>query len=538
VPAPNERDARGSLGPRDDELYKLHPLSLIFSLGAVARSYLVPAVVVLFSSGGRSELFFAALFLPAAVYAVLHYLTFSYRFRDDELVVRGGILVRYERHVPYPRIQNIDLAQNPLHRLLKVAQVKIETASGKEPEAVMNVLGLDAVDLLRRRVYDEQVEAAAESEGAVVAPLAPGPLEGTEASKGETPGSPNPAAGKLLYQLSTGNLLLLGLLSNRGLAVVAAVWGLAFQADFDLEERIEAGYRRVANLSEDGNTFAQFENLGLFAQVALGLAAFLALFAFLKILSVVWVFVRFHGFRLERAGEDLRISFGLFTRLSATLPRKRIQVLGIHAGPIQRRLDRVSFRAQTAGSAEDNGSAQARSFLAPLIRREDCRRLLEEVQPGVLDANREPDWKPADFRAWRRVANRRFILVALLTGLLVLRFGFAAAVGAIPLVILAILSARGWMRRLAYAVESNALILRKGWLRHETGIIPHSRIQSVTLDRSPFDRRWGMATLSVDAAGSGGAQVRTRIPYLPEEEARALMARLHAEAVARPLVWG
>jgi len=42
--------------------------------------------------------------------------------------------------------------QNVLHRLLRVAEVRIETASGQGAEATMRVLGLGEVEALRRCV--------------------------------------------------------------------------------------------------------------------------------------------------------------------------------------------------------------------------------------------------------------------------------------------------------------------------------------------------------------------------------------------------
>ena len=55
--------------------------------------------------------------------------------------------------------------------------------------------------------------------------------------------------------------------------------------------------------------------------------------------------LRFWGFRLQRAGEDLRISAGLLTRTSATIPRRRIQVVAVHESILRRLLKRASVRA-------------------------------------------------------------------------------------------------------------------------------------------------------------------------------------------------
>ena len=56
--------------------------------------------------------------VPAGMAAVAQYLSFTYTYGHDELIVRSGILFKKERHVPYTRIQNIDANQGVLHRIL------------------------------------------------------------------------------------------------------------------------------------------------------------------------------------------------------------------------------------------------------------------------------------------------------------------------------------------------------------------------------------------------------------------------------------
>ena len=97
-----------------------------------SKTLLLPGILVLIfaSRGGRGELWFMLLFLPALIGALFRYWSYRYRFDRDELMIRQGIVFRSERHIPYARIQNIDLVQNPLHRLFRVAEVRLETTAG------------------------------------------------------------------------------------------------------------------------------------------------------------------------------------------------------------------------------------------------------------------------------------------------------------------------------------------------------------------------------------------------------------------------
>jgi putative membrane protein len=58
--------------------------------------------------------------------------TSSYRYRigSDAITVRSGLLARNRREIPFARIHNVEVRQNPLHRLFGVAELRLESAGG------------------------------------------------------------------------------------------------------------------------------------------------------------------------------------------------------------------------------------------------------------------------------------------------------------------------------------------------------------------------------------------------------------------------
>jgi membrane protein YdbS with pleckstrin-like domain len=58
-------------------------------------------------------------------------------------------------------------------------------------------------------------------------------------------------------------------------------------------------------------------------------------------------------------------------------------------------------------------------------------------------------------------------------------------------------------------------------------------VQNVAATQTPFDRRAGMATIFVDAAGGGGRDV----PYLPEQTAADLRVAIADRAAAAGFTW-
>lgn len=489
---------------------RLHPLSLLFGIGTAAKNLLVPAIaVLLFSPADRGSAWFAILFFPVVFGSVLHYLSFRYYLGPDEMVIRKGILRRNERHIPYARIQNIDLVQNLFHRLFDVAVVKLETASGGKPEAVISVLTLPTIERMRERVFADRDRAGPEAEAAG-------------------------AGGRVLVTTSLADLVIFGTLSRRGLVMVAAALGVASQTGVFRDPMLYTGPL------EDPSWLPRLTLPSSFLWVgALAVAGILAAIAALWLLSVLWAVLKFYGFRLERQGEDLRAHYGLLTRVTATIPRRRIQLLSLRRSPLHRWFDRVSVQVDTAGGGggdgNEPGNVAERQWLAPIVARDRLETLLAEVLPMVDP--REIRWRPIAERAWGRLFRRWLAMILLATAVGFVPFGpfiLPLPVVAIPL---ALLCARLYVRCTAWALTSTAVLYRSGIFGRSLSIVPFAKIQVVSTRQTPFDRRAGMARVHVDTAGANPRGHQVQVDYLELDDARELHRRLDREAGRTAFRW-
>lgn len=80
------------------------------------------------------------------------YHTLRYRFSDEGISMRWGILFRREVILNYSRIQDIHLSSNVIERWLDLAKVEIQTASGSA-SAEMTIEGLTEFEAVRDFVY-------------------------------------------------------------------------------------------------------------------------------------------------------------------------------------------------------------------------------------------------------------------------------------------------------------------------------------------------------------------------------------------------
>jgi membrane protein YdbS with pleckstrin-like domain len=219
----------------------------------------------------------------------------------------------------------------------------------------------------------------------------------------------------------------------------------------------------------------------------------LAVLLLVRVLSMAWSGVRLHDFRLSRVGDDLRTEYGLLTRVTATVPLRRVQTLTIRQAPLQRLLDRMSIRVDTAGGQakpQDGAPKQPREQLAPIIRSADVPALVREVLPGLeLSAI---DWQPLHPRAFWRALKPPLLFV------LVIAAGLTAWLGWPVLVLLPF--ALAWtafatskdVQHTQWAASEDTVAFRSGWLWRQVVVVPVAKIQAVGRGspRSIDARRW------------------------------------------------
>jgi len=77
-----------------------------------------------------------------------------YRFDEDGISMRWGILFRREIHLTYTRIQDIHLTSNLIERWLGLARIQVQTASGSSA-AEMTIEGIKTYELVRDFIYSK-----------------------------------------------------------------------------------------------------------------------------------------------------------------------------------------------------------------------------------------------------------------------------------------------------------------------------------------------------------------------------------------------
>ena len=498
------RDDKPAAGSGADGEQRLSPWSPLFLVFGVIKSLLFPLLVALVTARGLGWQVWSLLFaIPVIGFSLLQYWVYRYRLTGDQLIVREGVLFKNVRNIPYRRIQNLNLVRNPFHRLLGVAKVQIESASGGKPEAIISVLSLARVQELADVVDGFGADR--------IAGLA----------DQETPAAVTRPA---FFSMSTAEVIRYGIISNRGLVPVGILLGLLAQTDF--VDRLDGDWIRARaeslQLELDPAVFGWQE------MVVYGAGFFLSGLIILWLLSISLALLQYHGFMLRERNDKLSAEMGLLTRLSATIPRPRIQLLSLHRSPLHRVFRRITVSVETAGGVNDENQGIAMKLLAPLLPVTACREFLSRVQPDVdwgalLDHNGE--WQRIEQRGWKRLFKVQLVFLLISMALLLHWFGLPALVALVLLPFMA-LYCRRYVAIAGYLLNDQVVAFRSGVLFHHQSYVRLAKIQTIKVTQSPFDRRHGMARLSVDTAGAALNSHRIHVVYLDRDVALALQEEL------------
>lgn len=463
---------------------RLHPLTLLVRL---LKS--LPALIILLLPALRGETVDQWTLLTAILYGLLafslilaHYFRFRYALTPRELILESGVLTHRRRSIPIDRIQNVQIERTLLARLLGLSRVRIETAGSAETEGEIAFVRLSEAQRLKDQVQ--------------VFRSGPAPEVAWQPER------------MLLFTMSLRQLLRSGAF-RFSLVYLAGIFSGMEYLNLTPEDLIDWVVRGRLHWVQEA-----FEQTPLLATITtLLLAALLGWIA-----GIVVHVVRFYGFQLWQEGERYYRRSGLLTVAEAALPRRRIQALVIRTNPLMQRFGWYVLEAQLMGLDRQMQGVQT---LAPFGRLTEIQRIAADVWPIALPS----EWQRVSPRMIRR-ATMRYLLLG--TGLLLalgwiwpaVRWLLAGLPLGAPLM--------AWLqyRRHGYALREQYLFIRQGVFRHRIWCLPYQKMQVFSMTRSLFQRRWKLASLQIDMAGSptvGSPQLRD----LPEAAAAQLLQLIY-----------
>lgn len=497
-------DVRSPLS--DGEWHRLHPLTpilrgglfLIVVLGIVITNLRDRLIAFFFPSLSEWERYngdpvdfvsennlwlVAGLVVLVVLLALLGIFWLSWRFHTfritgDDVEVRSGVLFRTHRRAPLDRVQGVNLTRPMVARLLGTAKLEVVGA------------GLDA------NVKLEYLSTAnAEAVRADILRLASG-RRLAEAGAAPRDGVP-------LTRAAAG-------------AVAQGLSGLIDGVDGPAEEpasvvHIPAG-RLVASHLLSGSTLWLLVLVGAVVTGSI-LATPWVLFTIVPMVIAFGAYwfrsiTRALRYSIAPTSAGVRITFGLFTTITETLPPGRVHAFEIHQPILWRpfgwwaiRVNRLSGR-----SASDSQALQAATVL-PVGTRDDVARVLHLFLPGLTAEQMSPLIEDGMLAVDRGTTDDPYTTTP---------------------------RRARWLRPLSWRrngllLTPEQLLLRRGMLRRSLVLLPLARLQSVRISQGPLARALRVAGLTGHTVVG---QVSGSVGVLDRDDALVAWAGIEAAALA------
>ncbi|MFP8954977.1 PH domain-containing protein [Natrialbaceae archaeon A-arb3/5] len=519
---------------------RLHPFTAATAaLQNAVSGLFIPFFLVIFLSGifefvDGSWAFVAGPlgFVLGIAYGLAYYYRFEYAITSETFDVQSGVFSRRSREIPYGRIQNVDIARSVFQRLLGLAVVSIETAGGGDTEATLRFVSEDEAnrlqDQIRRRTAEvksrqrerrstesadqpnavdqsDTVDESALDEHDQIGPQPADPTapdEPVSASRATsnrdesalqsepTPDEHDRPLRQRLFDLNSKELLLYSFTSFRPAAVAAVLFVFFLATDLVLEYFLTVAEPVGGPADLDTGTTGSY---GILTAVSLINGIVIT-----YLLSVAYTFATYYDFRLGRVDEDFVYERGLLQRYSGSIPVEKVQSVTVTDNPAQRLIGYAGLWVETAGYGPDS-SAGSQSAV-PLAERGRVYTFTENLTGS----------SPPSFRSPPPIARRRYLARYSIIATVIVALAFVVTwfTGLehwyLAAIVFAAVPPAAHLRyvNLGYFVGDDHIVIRRGFWRRRTTVIPYYRIQTVSTRRSIFQRRLGLASLVVDTASS------------------------------------
>lgn len=407
-------------------------LALAFGLGRELLNSLSenrPLPPIAFLVGG-----FGVVALIAVVIGFLSWLTTRFVIDADELRLESGILLRRSQRVAFDKVASIDVLQPLAARIFGLAELEIDIGSASRTKLRY---------LTRSRAYAlrDYLLSRAHGHQAEIGEVATSLLELSDLQQQD----------EVLLRLTPQRIVVGAVTSNEFVVLAATIIvtiAIVAAALAWLPPAITGGDRRTGFLGV---------SVAVIAIAVSGLSG-IAGFVTRRITGQF-------NYTLSRRPSGLRISRGLTSLTSQSVPPRRIQAVQLSQSVLWRRPGWYRVEIDVLGQHmrnEEDTRASTSSVLLPIARLDEVRMVLAQLWPGA-DFTTVP-LRPAPFRArWLHPIVGPF---------------------------------------LGFGHDEHLVVSRHGWLERRWQLVPHARVQSVRVSQGPVSRRLGLADLAFHTAGS------------------------------------
>jgi len=273
------------------------------------------------------------IFTLVAVYTLLDYWSFSYFIdtKNDKFVIKKGIINKKEIGIEKSKIQEVNINQPFIHRLLNVYELEIDSPGSDKKEVKVNAISYQNALDIKNYLLHHQIEKAA--------------TENQEISKKENE--------KDVLKISLISLFKYGITANY-LRSFAAIIGFFFYIRQQISEVLNdlkwEDYLLQQNDLEENLQQSVAENFSFFY-------AFIFVFIILLIgilVSLIMTIFKYFGMKIHKKEKQLSLEYGLLNTKNAIIAKEKVQMITENQNFLQKKWDVSYLKFSQISNDEDH----------------------------------------------------------------------------------------------------------------------------------------------------------------------------------------
>jgi putative membrane protein len=310
-----------------------------YTLQQVIRVMFVPMAILLIKSDKASIFYFIiglmVLLAICLIYAYFYFLKFTFYLDQEkqEFIVDKGVFNRTHLAIPLAKIQQVNINQSFLQKIISVYSVALDTAGTDSKEVSIKAVNEKLAYSLKEHLLNGK--SALLGEEHIVAVSLP------QNNITEAP----------LIKINAATLLKIGLTTNYGRSIALLI-GFAYAVFHNIKELLKA-------FDNDHGQIEQFFKSGF---TLISISVLLAVLIILLLTTnVVRTFIKYFDFQISKHQQSLLISSGLFAKKNTLLSPNKVQITAYNQNYFQKKIGLFNMVLKQAHAGKEQSDKETKN---------------------------------------------------------------------------------------------------------------------------------------------------------------------------------
>jgi len=264
------------------------------------------------------------IFLIVAIIAYLKYLNFTFHLdeENEELIIKDGIINKSRLAIPLDKIQQVNINQSLLQRIVGVHALEVDTAGTGKQEVSIRAISHELAVALKERLHKGVSEITVNEDNEIEKRI-------------------DESSDTAFISISFLSLLKTGITSNYA-RTFALLIAFVITTSQHIDEFIEySGY---------DDPFDEYVNL----ETVLKFLAFIivGVLCLVIVLNLGRTILKFYGYRITKQRGSLLLSYGLINTRNTILKPAKVQIVRVTSNFFQKKMDIQDLMIRQANSTQ------------------------------------------------------------------------------------------------------------------------------------------------------------------------------------------